>query len=130
MNWLFKEEPTHYSFDDFVKDGKTIWSGVKNPLAQKHLHAVKKGDRVFYYHTGNEKAVVGIAKATSNAYRIRRQERQARGGGLEPVKKLAEAGDAGGDQGRPVVQDVSARPDLEAVSDAGDGRGMDAIVGS
>jgi len=68
MNWLFKEEPANYSFDDFVKDGKTMWSGVKNPLAQKHLHAIKKGDRVFYYHTGNEKAVVGIAKATSNAY--------------------------------------------------------------
>ena len=68
MNWLFKEEPANYSFDDFVKDGKTMWSGVKNPLAQKHLHAIRKGDGVFYYHTGNEKAVVGIAKATSNAY--------------------------------------------------------------
>ncbi len=68
MNWLFKEEPTHYSYDDFVKDGTTAWSGVKNPVAQKHLHAVKKGDRIFYYHTGTEKAVVGIAKATGNAY--------------------------------------------------------------
>ena len=68
MNWLFKEEPTHYSFDDFTKDKKTVWSGVKNPVAQKHLHAVKKGDRVFYYHTGDEKAVVGIAKALGNAY--------------------------------------------------------------
>ena len=68
MNWLFKEEPANYSFDDFVRVKKTVWSGVKNPLAQKHLHAVKKGDRVFYYHTGNEKAVVGIAKAVSNGY--------------------------------------------------------------
>ena len=68
MNWLFKEEPTHYSFDDLAKDGKTVWSGVKNPLAQKHLHAVKKGDRIFYYHTGDEKAVVAIAKALGNAY--------------------------------------------------------------
>ena len=68
MNWLFKEEPTHYSYDDFVKDGGTSWSGVRNPVAQKHLHAVKKGDRVFYYHTGDEKAVVGIARATGNAY--------------------------------------------------------------
>ena len=50
MNWLFKEEPTHYSFDALAKDKKTVWSGVKNPLAQKHLHAVKKGDRIFYYH--------------------------------------------------------------------------------
>ena len=68
MNWLFKEEPANYSFDEFVKDGKTTWVGVKNPLAQKHLHAIRKGDRVFYYHTGNEKAIVGMAKATSNAY--------------------------------------------------------------
>ena len=68
MNWLFKEEPTHYSYDEFVKDKKTMWSGVKNPLAQKHLRAVKKGDRIFYYHTGDEKAVVGIAKAIDDAY--------------------------------------------------------------
>ena len=68
MNWLFKEEPTHYSFDALVKDKKAVWTGVKNPLAQKHLHAVRKGDRIFYYHTGDEKAVVGIAKALGDAY--------------------------------------------------------------
>ena len=67
-NWLFKEEPENYSFDAFTADEKTTWSGVKNPLAQKHLHAVRKGDRVFYYHTGKEKAVVGIAKALGDAY--------------------------------------------------------------
>ena len=68
MNWLFKEEPTHYSFDDLVREGRTSWTGVRNPLAQKHLRSVKKGDRIFYYHTGNEKAVVGVAKAISDAY--------------------------------------------------------------
>ena len=68
MNWLFKEEPTHYGFDALVQDKQTMWSGVKNPLAQKHLHAVKKGDRIFYYHTGDEKAVMGIAKALGDAY--------------------------------------------------------------
>ena len=68
MNWLFKEEPTHYSFDALAKDKKAVWSGVRNPLAQKHLHSVRKGDRIFYYHTGDEKAVVGIAKALSAAY--------------------------------------------------------------
>jgi predicted RNA-binding protein with PUA-like domain len=68
MLWLFKEEPTHYSFDDLVRDGKTSWSGVKNPLAQKHLRQVRKGDRIFYYHTGDEKSVVAIAKAVSDAY--------------------------------------------------------------
>jgi predicted RNA-binding protein with PUA-like domain len=67
-NWLFKEEPTHYGYDSFVKDGKTVWSGVKNPVAQRHLHAVKKGDSIFYYHTGDEKSVVGVAKALTDAY--------------------------------------------------------------
>lgn len=68
MNWLFKEEPTHYSFDDLVRDKKIVWSGVRNALAQKHLRSVKKKDCVFYYHTGDEKAVVGWAMATSDAY--------------------------------------------------------------
>jgi predicted RNA-binding protein with PUA-like domain len=68
MRWLVKEEPTHYSFDQFVADGSTVWSGVKNPLAQKNLRAMQEGDRVFYYHTGNEKAVVGTAKVTAAAY--------------------------------------------------------------
>ena len=68
MNWLFKEEPANYNFDQFVRDGKTSWTGVRNPVAQKHLRAVRKGDRVFYYHTGGEKSVVGIAKAAADAY--------------------------------------------------------------
>ena len=68
MNWLFKEEPSSYSFDQFTTDGGTSWAGVRNPLAQKHLRSVRKGDRVFYYHTGSERAVVGIAKATSDPY--------------------------------------------------------------
>ncbi len=68
MNWLFKEEPSHYGFDQLQKDGGTVWSGVRNPLAQKHLRSVRKGDRIFYYHTGDEKAIVGIAEATRDAY--------------------------------------------------------------
>ena len=68
MNWLFKEEPTHYSYDDLVRDGKTSWTGVRNPLAQKHLRSVAKGDRIFYYHTGDEKSVVGVMKAAAAAY--------------------------------------------------------------
>jgi predicted RNA-binding protein with PUA-like domain len=68
MNWLFKEEPSNYGFDALVKDKKTVWSGVRNPLAQKHLRSVKRGDRIFYYHTGDEKAVVGVAKALGDAY--------------------------------------------------------------
>ena len=68
MNWLFKEEPTHYSYDDLAREGRTSWTGVRNPLAQKHLRSVAKGDRIFFYHTGDEKAVVGIARATGAAY--------------------------------------------------------------
>jgi predicted RNA-binding protein with PUA-like domain len=68
MPWLFKEEPSSYSFDALVKDGGTTWTGVKNPVAQRNLRSVKKGDKVFYYHTGNEKAIVGIARASTDAY--------------------------------------------------------------
>ncbi|HYT31535.1 MAG TPA: EVE domain-containing protein [Thermoanaerobaculia bacterium] len=89
MNWLFKEEPTHYGWDDFVRDGKTSWTGVKNPLAQKYLRQIKKGDRVFYYHTGNEKSVVGIAKAVTDAYADPRDKSgKLSTVDLAPVKKL------------------------------------------
>jgi predicted RNA-binding protein with PUA-like domain len=102
MNWLFKEEPTHYGYDDFVKDGTTVWSGVRNPVAQKHLHAVKKGDRIFYYHTGGEKAVVGIAKAMGDAYPDP-QDKTGKSAVVEiaPVKKLK----------RPVtLKEIKAQP--------------------
>src|SRR5262249_40905721 len=65
--WLVKEEPDHYSFDDFLRDGETVWDGVSNNLARKHLRQIKPGDRLLYYHTGKEKAVVGEAVATSVA---------------------------------------------------------------
>src|SRR5215510_6799061 len=68
MNWLFKEEPTHYGYDTFAADKRAVGSGVRNPVAQRHLHAVKKGDQVFYYHTGDEKQIVGVARATTDAY--------------------------------------------------------------
>ena len=91
MNWLFKEEPSNYSFDELVKDKKTVWSGVKNPLAQKHLRSVKKGDRIFYYHTGDEKSVVGIAKALGDAYADPQDKTgQQSVVDVAPVKKLAQ----------------------------------------
>ena len=68
MNWLVKEEPTHYNFDDLMRDGRTSWTGVRNPLAQKHLQSMRKGERIFFYHTGNEKAVVGTAKTADEPY--------------------------------------------------------------
>ena len=66
--WLVKEEPDHYGYDQLEQDKKTVWAGVRNPLAQKHLRGIKRGDRIFYYHTGKQKAVVATAKAASDAY--------------------------------------------------------------
>jgi predicted RNA-binding protein with PUA-like domain len=66
--WLVKEEPENYAYAQLEQDGKTMWAGVRNPLAQKHLRSIRKGDSIFYYHTGKEKAVVGIAKAAGDAY--------------------------------------------------------------
>ena len=63
-----KEEPEHYGYDELERDRKTVWAGVRNPLAQKHLRSIRKGDRIFYYHTGKEKAVVAIASAATDAY--------------------------------------------------------------
>jgi predicted RNA-binding protein with PUA-like domain len=65
--WLFKEEPEHYSFSDLQADGKAVWDGVTNNLALKNLRQVKKGDRLFYYHTGKVKAIVGEMRAVSDA---------------------------------------------------------------
>ena len=89
MKWLFKEEPSNYSFDEFVADKQTVWSGVKNPLAQKHLHAVSRGDHIFYYHTGKEKAIVGIAVALADAY-ANPKDRNGKQAVVDigPVKKL------------------------------------------
>ncbi|MEM2759693.1 MAG: EVE domain-containing protein [Nitrososphaerales archaeon] len=66
--WLFKEEPDHYSFDDLVRDKRTTWDGVRNNLALKHMRNMRKNDLVLYYHTGSEKAAIGIAKVISNPY--------------------------------------------------------------
>ena len=68
MNWLFKEEPTHYSFDNLVRDGRTSWTGVRNPVAQKNLQSIRKDDRIFFYHTGDVKAIIGVAKAAGAPY--------------------------------------------------------------
>ena len=89
MPFLMKEEPTNYSYDAFAKDRGTTWTGVKNPLAQKHLRSVRKGDLVFYYHTGDEKQIVGIAKAASDAYPDPADKTgKAHVVDLVPVKKL------------------------------------------
>jgi predicted RNA-binding protein with PUA-like domain len=63
--WLFKQEPDCYAYADLERDGTTTWDGVKNPLALKHLRACAAGDLVFYYHTGKEKAVVGVMEVVT-----------------------------------------------------------------
>ena len=63
--WLFKSEPDSYSFDDLQRDHTTLWDGVTNALARKHLREVKPGDRIWFYHTGDERAIVGLMEAVS-----------------------------------------------------------------
>lgn len=66
--WLVKSEPESYSWDQFVKDGKTAWTGVRNFAARLHLRAMAKGDLVFFYHSGEGKDIVGLAKVVAPAY--------------------------------------------------------------
>jgi predicted RNA-binding protein with PUA-like domain len=66
--WLAKSEPFKYSWDQFVKDGSTYWDGVRNAEARNNLRAMKKGDRVFFYHSNEGKEVVGVAEVTRESY--------------------------------------------------------------
>ncbi len=90
QRWLFKTEPSTYSWADLERDRRTVWDGVKNALALKHLAAVATGDEVLVYHTGDEKAAVGIAKVVRGAYPDPKQK-DARlvVVDLQPVKALA-----------------------------------------
>ncbi len=67
-DWLVKQEPTAYSWDDFVRDGGTAWTGVRNFQARNNLNAMRKGDRVFFYHSVVGKEIVGVATVTREAY--------------------------------------------------------------
>jgi len=66
--WLVKQEPTSYSWTDFVRDGKTAWTGVRNFTARNNLRSMRKGDSVFFYHSVTDKTVVGVAKVIREAY--------------------------------------------------------------
>ncbi len=66
--WLLKTEPGTYGFDDLVRDRKTVWDGITNPVALRNLRAMRAGDRVVIYHTGDEKRAVGFARVTRTAY--------------------------------------------------------------
>jgi predicted RNA-binding protein with PUA-like domain len=66
--WLMKSDPDAYGFADLERDGGTTWDGVTNSLALQHLRRIRRGDRILIYHSGAEKAVVGLAEATSDGY--------------------------------------------------------------
>ncbi len=88
--WLVKQEPEKYSFDDLIRDKKTIWDGVRNYQARNNLRLMKKGDHLLFYHSVSEKAVVGIAKVTKPAF----QDPTDESGTwsvveIEPLEKLA-----------------------------------------
>lgn len=87
--WLFKEEPDHYSFADLEHDRSTVWEGVKNALARSHLRRICRGDRIWYYHTGKEKAIVGEMRAASDAAEAPgAEDRGAVAVKVEPVRRL------------------------------------------
>jgi predicted RNA-binding protein with PUA-like domain len=106
-HWLVKQEPRAYSWDRFVRDGGTAWTGVRNFQARNNLRAMRKGDRVLYYHSVTAKAVVGVAAVTRHPY----PDPTAKSGDwvcvdLKPVKPLAD----------PVTLDqIKKNPDLEDI---------------
>src|SRR5688572_32839674 len=67
-HWLLKTEPSTYSWDDLVREKTAVWDGVSNPVALRNLAAMKPGDDALIYHTGDEKAVIGLARVTKAAY--------------------------------------------------------------
>jgi predicted RNA-binding protein with PUA-like domain len=67
-SWILKTEPSTYSWDDLVRDGKTVWDGVTAPAALIHLRAMKSGDEALIYHSGDDRAIIGIAKITRGGY--------------------------------------------------------------
>jgi predicted RNA-binding protein with PUA-like domain len=105
--WLVKQEPSSYSWSDFVGDGETSWTGVRNFAARNNLRKMQKGDEVLFYHSGEDKAAVGIAKVVRTAY----PDTTAKEGDwstvdLAPVKPLS----------RPVtLREIKANARLKAI---------------
>ena len=88
--WLLKTEPSTYSFDQLVQDKKTTWDGVANATALQNIRAMKKGDAVLVYHTGNEKAAVGVAEVASDPYPDpKEKDEKLAVVDLKPKRKLA-----------------------------------------
>ena len=86
--WLVKQEPEAYSFDDLLKDGKTDWTGVRNFQARNNLRAMKMGDKVLFYHSVSEKAVVGLVEVSREEFTDPLDEKWI-AVEIKPVEKLA-----------------------------------------
>jgi predicted RNA-binding protein with PUA-like domain len=105
--WLVKQEPSSYSWSDFVAEGQTSWTGVRNYTARNNLRKMHKGDEALFYHSGEEKAVVGMAKVIKTAY----PDSTAKEGDwstvdLAPVKRLR----------RPVtLREIKSDPRLKGI---------------
>ena len=106
--WLVKQEPSDYSWSDFVADGGTSWTGVRNFAARNNLRRMSKGDEVLFYHSGEDKGVVGIAKVTRTAYRdATAKEEDWSAVDLAPVKALP----------KPVtLSEIKAKPQLKNIA--------------
>jgi predicted RNA-binding protein with PUA-like domain len=106
--WLVKQEPSDYSWADLVADGSTSWTGVRNFAARNNLRRMSKGDEVLFYHSGEDKAVVGIAKVARTAYRdTTAKEGDWSAVDLVPVKALP----------KPVtLHEIKAKPALKNIA--------------
>ena len=106
--WLVKQEPSDYSWSDFVADSGTSWTGVRNYAARNNLRRMSKGDEVLFYHSGEDKAVVGIAKVARTAYRdATAKEGDWNAVDLMPTKPLR----------RPVtLHEIKAKPALQKIA--------------
>src|SRR5216110_307153 len=106
--WLVKQEPSSYSWSDFAQEGKTSWTGVRNYTARNNLRRMQKGDEVLFYHSGEDKAVVGIAKVARTAYRdTTAKEGDWSAVDLVPVKRLP----------KPVtLREIKAKPALKNIA--------------
>ena len=104
--WLVKQEPEKYSFDDLLKDGKTIWDGVRNYQARNNLREMKRGDKVLFYHSVSEKAVVGISEVSRENFPDPTDEKWI-AVELKPLEKFAKS---------VTLDEIKAHKDLQNIA--------------
>ena len=120
--WLMKSEPGSYGWDSLVRDGGTEWDGVRNNAARLHLKAMKAGDEAFFYHSMEERAIVGIMRVVREA-RPDPKDGDWVSVAVEPVRALGPR-HLEGDQGRAAAGEDGADPPVPPLGRAGAGRGM------